>query len=213
MTTKRKSRAEAREETRRALVQSASEIFARRGYHAATVDEIAENAGYSQGALYSNFASKDALLQATAQAYVEQQAERWAQDFQAAKDAEAQLRAPADAWMAAVSERPEEFLLFMELWALAARNPSLKKGFAAAWSSGRSFMAEAVSQIAAEANLGLTEQGTADAVALVDALGIGLAVRKMVQPEVVPDKLFGRAIVEWLPALLERWAPPEGNSR
>ena len=37
-------------------------MFARRGFHAATVDEVADAAGYTKGAVYSNFANKDELF-------------------------------------------------------------------------------------------------------------------------------------------------------
>lgn len=201
---RRATRAQAQQRTRGALIRSASKVFARRGYHATTVDEIAETAGYSPGAVYSNFSGKEELLQATAEAYVERQAERWARDFEGASDAAARARAPADAWMAAVSEEPEEFLLFMELWAHAARNPALRQSFADRWMAGREFMAAALTAVATEQGFALSDAQRDDVVALLDALGIGLAVRKTIDPSAVPDDLFGRIIAEWLPALLKQ---------
>ena len=58
----RLSRAEKREETRRALLNSAARCFARSGFEAAAIDVIAEDAGYSRGAFYSNFQSKDEVF-------------------------------------------------------------------------------------------------------------------------------------------------------
>ena len=52
------SRAESQARTRRLLLQSASKVFAKRGYTAATIDEISEKAGFSRGAFYANFADK-----------------------------------------------------------------------------------------------------------------------------------------------------------
>jgi AcrR family transcriptional regulator len=49
-------------ETRQRLVESALEVFAERGYHAATLSEIAARAGLTTGAVYSTFGSKKALL-------------------------------------------------------------------------------------------------------------------------------------------------------
>jgi AcrR family transcriptional regulator len=54
--------AERRAATRAKLLKAAGSIFARRGYHAATLDEIAQRAGVSKGALYYNFASKEDLF-------------------------------------------------------------------------------------------------------------------------------------------------------
>jgi AcrR family transcriptional regulator len=58
----RLSRRESRLETRTRLLDSAARLFARGGYEGASVDLIAENAGYSKGAFYSNFESKEAIF-------------------------------------------------------------------------------------------------------------------------------------------------------
>lgn len=56
------SRAERQEQTREALVHAARAVFARDGYHGARLDQIARAAGYSKGAVYSNFDGKAALF-------------------------------------------------------------------------------------------------------------------------------------------------------
>jgi TetR/AcrR family transcriptional regulator, transcriptional repressor of aconitase len=58
----RLTRQESRLETRTRLLESAAQLFARGGYEGASVDLIAENAGYSKGAFYSNFESKEAIF-------------------------------------------------------------------------------------------------------------------------------------------------------
>ena len=58
----RLSRQESRLETRTRLLESAAQLFARGGYEGASVDLIAESAGYSKGAFYSNFESKEAIF-------------------------------------------------------------------------------------------------------------------------------------------------------
>ena len=58
----RLTRAEAKARTREKLLDAAARIFARKGYAGASVEEIAESAGYSISALYSNFASKERLF-------------------------------------------------------------------------------------------------------------------------------------------------------
>jgi AcrR family transcriptional regulator len=59
---KRLTRQESRLETRTRLLESAAQLFARGGYEGASVDLIAESAGYSKGAFYSNFESKEAIF-------------------------------------------------------------------------------------------------------------------------------------------------------
>ncbi|MCX5095766.1 TetR family transcriptional regulator [Streptomyces sp. NBC_00365] len=57
----RLSRAESQERTRERLVATARQLFLRNGYGATSLSDIAETAGYSKGAVYSNFRSKDHL--------------------------------------------------------------------------------------------------------------------------------------------------------
>ena len=57
--------------TRQQLVEAAGRVFARRGYHRATVEEIAAEAGFTTGALYSNFETKEKLFLAIADRQVE----------------------------------------------------------------------------------------------------------------------------------------------
>ncbi|MDJ0111217.1 TetR family transcriptional regulator, partial [Rhodococcus erythropolis] len=57
----RLTRQEAQALTRETLLATAVEHFLDRGYAAASLDQIAEDAGYSKGAVYSNFKNKDEL--------------------------------------------------------------------------------------------------------------------------------------------------------
>jgi AcrR family transcriptional regulator len=61
-----------REMTRQHLLEAAAIVFARKGFHGATLDEVAKLAGFTKGAVYSNFKSKDDLFLAL----LEQKSER-----------------------------------------------------------------------------------------------------------------------------------------
>jgi len=56
------SRADQQAQTRAALLTAASKLFARRGYHATTIDEVARRAGFTRGAFYANFQDKGDLF-------------------------------------------------------------------------------------------------------------------------------------------------------
>ena len=58
----RLTREESRAQTRDRLLEAAREVFARNGFHGASVEEIASAAGFSTGALYSNFEGKEDLF-------------------------------------------------------------------------------------------------------------------------------------------------------
>jgi AcrR family transcriptional regulator len=62
VTTRPLSRDESQERTRRLLLDAASELFARDGFRATSLADVATAAGFSKGAVYSNFASKEHLF-------------------------------------------------------------------------------------------------------------------------------------------------------
>lgn len=72
------SRRDRQRQTREALVFAARAVFARDGYHGANLEVIAREAGFSKGAVYSNFAGKAALFLAVMDANLETAlAESW----------------------------------------------------------------------------------------------------------------------------------------
>src|SRR5262245_38746350 len=73
----RLSRLERKSQTRAELLRAARVVFLRRGFHGASVDEIAEEAGYTKGAVYSNFAGKDDLYLAVLDAHYEERTEAY----------------------------------------------------------------------------------------------------------------------------------------
>lgn len=60
----RMSRAESQQETRNRLIESAVELFAEHGVDATSLVAVAENAGFSRGAIHGNFTDKDELASA-----------------------------------------------------------------------------------------------------------------------------------------------------
>ncbi len=59
---RRLTREESRALTRMRLLASARELMAREGYENVSIDRIADGAGYSKGAFYSNFSSKEEIF-------------------------------------------------------------------------------------------------------------------------------------------------------
>lgn len=58
----RLTRKETQQQTRDRLLDAAARVFSRQGYHAVSVEEVAAEAGFSKGAVYSNFGSKEELF-------------------------------------------------------------------------------------------------------------------------------------------------------
>src|SRR6187402_2375561 len=100
--TKRETRSEKQARTRAELLATATEVFAERGYDGASVEEIAERAGYSHGAVYSNFAGKADLFLAVFDRYMEERAGELAATQAGIPEGsplEQRARALADQWM------------------------------------------------------------------------------------------------------------------
>jgi AcrR family transcriptional regulator len=68
----RLSREESRQRTRELLLDAAAEVFNRLGYHGASLEAVAEAAGFTKGAVYSNFATKGELFTALLYRYTRQ---------------------------------------------------------------------------------------------------------------------------------------------
>src|SRR5271170_4595996 len=112
--TRRETRAEKQSRTRAELIATAATVFAQRGYEGASVEEIAERAGYSHGAVYSNFAGKSDLFLAVFEEYMAERArELAATQLELGENAplEERARALADQWMERLAKDRDSFLL------------------------------------------------------------------------------------------------------
>ena len=181
--------------TRRRLLDSAEAVFARRGFHGASVDEIAREAGATSGALYSNFSGKEDLFLALFEERIASDVGDYADILAAGETLEEQARGAADHWMAILRERPDYFPLLIEFWAYAVREPRLRERFAHRFASLRIASARLVSDGAAQLGIPLPPELAERLGALITALGNGLALEKLADPEAIPDSLHGDLLV------------------
>src|SRR5438128_41765 len=116
-----------REQTRAYLLEAAAAVFAARGFHGASLDEIAETAGFTKGAIYSHFESKDDLflaLQKERQDAMLQEFFAVARDH--AGDPGGGMAALTDVYTR-LAPTPAECALFHEFSLCSMRNPELRK--------------------------------------------------------------------------------------
>lgn len=182
MTSKR-APTERRAPTHARLVAAATKVVARRGFHAATVDEIADEAGFSVGALYSNFDGKDDVFLAVFDGHL-----RWFEErLEEAASAADPTRAFRD-WMDALMKDPEQLLIFIEFWAYAVRRPKLRRSFAARMAEMRSDMTDALKQRAESTGGELQLPAETLAVVLL-AMARGLGIEKLADADAVDDSV------------------------
>ena len=187
------TRKERQEQTREELVAAAARVFARRGYHKATVEEIAAEAGFSTGAVYSNFACKEELFLAIADRQV---ADRVAEIGAVADAAEAQGdtdAAAAEQFRAFLEADPDWPLLFYEFWSLSVRNPELQGELAKRRDAIRDALADTLERVAKELGFELRFPAPALATAIAASLN-GLAFERAADPDALPDEVFAEFV-------------------
>jgi AcrR family transcriptional regulator len=190
---KRLTREQSRAATRERLLDGARTVFARAGFHGASVEEIASEAGFSTGALYSNFDGKQDLFLAL----MEREIDRHAREIGAAvahrPSVTARAAGGARQWMSTIDREPELVLLFMEFWAYGIRDRNVRPQVAARFAQVRSLLTELIADAMREFGIKLELPVEHLAIA-IDALADGIARQKLADPEAVPADLLGRVI-------------------
>jgi AcrR family transcriptional regulator len=123
-------RRESSELTRTRLIHAAEKIFARDGFEAAKLEEIATGAGYTRGAFYANFDSKEDLFLALLEREIKSRIDRADVYMQKFVEPEAKLRAFHDFYLTLSQDRRWS-LLALEFKLFAVRHPEAKARLAA----------------------------------------------------------------------------------
>jgi AcrR family transcriptional regulator len=125
------TRAERQARTRKELVDAAERLFAAQGFHATSLDAVAAEAGFTKGAVYSNFASKEDLFFAVYERRVDARVTEVERTLEAAPT----LREGIDRIIPGNGDRPQAsdgwLAVFFEFWAHVLRHPELRERFAA----------------------------------------------------------------------------------
>ncbi|WP_031466372.1 TetR/AcrR family transcriptional regulator [Sciscionella sediminilitoris] len=187
------SRAEAKIRTRELLLDAAALTFARKGFHGATVEEIAEAAGFTIGALYANFGGKEQLflelLSTRASSQIAAAEEMVREGAVTATDP---LRAISQ-YLVDLADKDADFApLQAEFWLYAVRNPHVLDTMAEQMREPHAALARLITESVD------THGVPPDTVAtVVFALFQGLVRRRRVDPASTPPELFASAL-QWL---------------
>jgi AcrR family transcriptional regulator len=180
--------------TRRRLLDAAEVVFARRGFHGASVDEIAREAGATTGALYSNFSGKEDLFLALFERSAQADVHDYTEVFTTQATPEEQTREVADVWMRILRERPHYFPLVIEFWAYAIREPRLREPLAERFRTLRAASASLLTQGAERRGISLSPEFAERLGLLITALGNGLALEKLLDPDAIADETYGELL-------------------
>jgi AcrR family transcriptional regulator len=194
---RRLTRAETKARTRALLLDAAAQVFARKGFAGASVEDIAETAGFSIGALYSNFGGKDELfveLLGSRSSYRLGEAAAIVSDTDSSLE---QVWSALNGFLVDVADKDVDLApLQAEFWLYAIRRPELLEHLAERFRTNRDSLGTVLADRARE--LGQPDNVPFDQLAtVVLALFQGLVQLRRTDPDLVPADLYGTA-AHWL---------------
>jgi AcrR family transcriptional regulator len=198
MKRKRRTQAERREETREQVLAAAARVFAKRGFHGTSLEAIAEEAGFSRGAVYYNFADKEELfldlLDRRCAARAQDLRELFSGGDEDVETTSRQAQIAAQRALGAMTGDPEWRALYLEFLAHAARDPAFRRRLSRRTGEMRGALEQIVvarTRPVADA-LGMEPEQLA---VVIDALGTGLWANHMLHgSRAVPPDLFSKAL-------------------
>lgn len=179
--TRRLTRRESQEVTRARLIEAAERVFIRFGFDAASVEQIAEAAGFSRGAFYSNFADKDSLFLAVLNKRRLETAKAVEEIFLQNPDAAQRLRAVRD-WYVTQWQQKQWITLRTEFQLRALRNRAVRTRLARILRQELETYSALVAQYFAQAGTAMADRPETIALSLV-AMAEGLGSIALVDAE------------------------------
>lgn len=190
---KRLTRQESRALTQEKLLQSAARIIARKGFAGASIEEIAENAGFSRGAFHSNYKSKDALFLELVEKQVKSLTASIHATLKVAQAPEETLKHLGDAYSYYSGADKDAFLLLTEAQLFALRNPRFGKKLNALFDGIYSDLIDAVNSF--QQQLGIEDPEFAQRMVLIGfALSHGFALHNLMNPEKFSDQMVSKSL-------------------
>lgn len=196
-------RAEARGTAREKLLDSAAKVFAERGYRGTSVDEVAEGAGVTKGALYWHFKSKEELFFALIEERVDRRAHELMRITETASREQETAPTVSRGIVELIDAEPELILLTHEYWSLAVRDPELRKRYVERQRSLREGLARALESRHETTGVPLTYPAGKLAGAII-ALANGLAMDRIADPNAVSAELLGDTLALIYDGLVHR---------
>ncbi len=184
------TRAESKARTRDGLVDAARRVFLERGYHGATLEAVAAEAGFSTGAVYSTFrGGKADLFLAVLDAHLEERVRQMETVVAGAESAAAHAGHLARQFAALSGHDRGWAPLVIEFWAHAARDAGLRDQFAARHEALKAAIARMIDETLARTGQRLALP-TATVATAAAALANGFTLERLASPDGISDDAF-----------------------
>jgi AcrR family transcriptional regulator len=184
-----------RARTRAQLLDAAARVYARRGFESATLGEVAEEAGFTKGAVYDHFGSKENLLFALLDEHLSGQIAEQIALFDPTVETAERPRVGADRWMHELDDDPDAFRLFIEAWVRSQRDEALRAQVLAGMDAWRETLAGFGRARVEQGDIEVDEATLERFATVMLALGIGMGIMRLADPEAVAPDLLGNAYV------------------
>jgi AcrR family transcriptional regulator len=208
------TRKESQARTREALMESAAALAVRRGIEGASLDAVAQSAGFTKGAVYANFRNKEELFLAMLETHFDARLSEIDRILSTEADPDTQAREAAEGMMRMLAAEPEWHRLFFEFSVYATRNPGFRSQLVERYRMLRDRLAELLAQRAKR--LGIEPiVPPEDVAAMAFAMANGIALERLLEPEAVPDTMFGEMMATFFTGLRARAGvppSPEGST-
>lgn len=189
-----------RGEVRDRILDAALAVFAAEGFAGATIDAIGQAAGFTKGAVYSNFESKDELFLALLDRQFETRGELIATAFDnSGGDTAATARALSRSMLESIHDQNDFYLVLTEYWLRAVRDPQLRERLIAR----RRAAVEQALHVVDNVATALPRQNLLALAQLVVTMSTGVAMEEVLQPGTIDEAMLARligALVESAPA-------------
>lgn len=185
-----------RGEVRDRILDAASKVFAAEGFAGATIDAIGQAAGFTKGAVYSNFESKDELFLALLDREFELRGEQIAIALDRSDgDRAAAAREVSRSVLDSVREHSDYYVLLVEYWLRAQRDPQLRERLI----GRRRAAADQALHIVESTDTVPGDRRLTDIAQLVVTINLGVAMEEVLRPGTINPDLLAQLIT----ALLE----------
>jgi AcrR family transcriptional regulator len=175
--------------TRQHLLDAAAIVFARNGFHGSTLDEVAATAGFSKGAVYSNFKSKDDLFVALLDDRIERQFAVVSEVLDTSHDAAEQFPRIREIFRSDMFWGDEFATLWLEFVLYARRNPEAQRKLEASVQRSHARVQQLIED--EYATVGVSPSyPTSDLAAISLALFNGLGIDRLVNPSAVTEQML-----------------------
>ncbi len=194
--------------TKRRLLRAAKQVILERGFHGASLEAVAERAGFTKGAVYSRFDSKADLYFAMLEEQNEERA-RLIEEAMASAQSRDEIVEALKTWFSDQRAKATSgaTLALVEFWAWAGREPALRERASAMHERLIDRTADVVDEALDRCDAELPYP-TVDLVRLVSGLARGITLERHISPEHVDDGLVDWMFDSLVPAEAD---PSRGN--